>query len=657
MKLSLARFPVLPSSRFLILTVVATLLISQAAAQIVQIPDPNLREAIREQLQLPAGIPITQQDMEKLEYLDNKKTEKMGIIDLTGLEYATNLSSIPLNQNEITDLRPLSNLIQLEALSAWGNPISDISPLANLIQLHFLDLGGCRVSDITPLTNLTKLDWLNLRGNYIEDITVLANLINLKWLRINGNPILDYRPLDELSLNLLERDEICELPYIPIQARLQNRSFPSVFAAFGNIHFSQIRNLTHLSHTERLALHDLNFHLPYFGSFGLRFSDTPQGWKLEGVLEKSQEIRNNLLNLNPNMLFFAEIRVRDDFLSRQGENWPHWLRDSDGDLIRDTSSKSDIYLMDFTQPATQDMIVEQAIAVAQCGLYDGIFLDRFVEGVVTLYDDSVYPHKVFYNLEEEQRAKDTILQRIRAAVRDDFLIIANYNREKMHRRAWGINGSFMETLRDAFFRFPVIDGHPYGYEGLKHIESTLVWLEQHAREPQINCLEGFDIPNEPPNSPANLRFMRVFTTMSLTFSDGYVVYNTHFWHDFWNADLGHPIGPKTQPYQNIDGLFIREFTNGWAVYNRSGKSQPITLPRVSTGVASNKQDVTHLLPDLDGEIYLRVGKPYDLNRDGTINLLDLIIVSQAFDTTEADINGDGVTNILDLTLVAQQFSK
>ena len=655
MKSPFSHLPVFLFSRFLILSVAISFLITQpTSAQVVEIPDPNLKGTITETLELPANTPITQQDMEKLHHLDNEKTEKMGITDLTGLEYATNLNAISLNQNEITDLRPLANLIQLEALSAWGNPISDISPLANLIQLHFLDLGGCRVSDITPLANLTKLDWLNLRGNYIEEITVLANLINLKWLRINGNPILDYSPLDELSLNLLERDEICELPYIPIQARLQNRSFPSVFAAFGNIHFSQIRNLAHLSHTERLALHDLNFHLPYFGSFGLRFSDTPQGWKLEGALEKSQEIRDNLLNPNPNMLFFAEVRVRDDFLSRHGENWPHWLRDSDGDLIRDISSKSDIYLMDFTQPTTQDMVVQQAIAIAKCGLYDGIFLDRFVEGVVTLYDDSVHPHKVFYSLAEEQRAKDTILQRIRAAVRDDFLIIANYNREKMHRRAWSINGSFMETLRD--------NDRGYTRDGIKQIESTLLWLEENLRPPQINCLEGWGIPSESPNSPDNLRWMRVFTTMSLTHSDGYVLYgmensHQHIWYDFWNADLGRPIEAKAQPYQNIEGLFIREFTNGWAVYNRSGTPQTITLPRVSTGVASNKQDVTHLLPDLDGEIYLRKGKPYDLNHDGVVNVLDLIDISQSFGTTEGDINGDGATNVLDLTLVAQQFNR
>ena len=110
--------------------------VGSASAEVVAVPDSNLRAAIRETLALPVGAPLTRQEMLKLERLDNKSTEKMGITDLTGLEYATNLRSISLNQNEITDLRPLSTLIQLESLAAWGNPISDLSPLADLTQLR-----------------------------------------------------------------------------------------------------------------------------------------------------------------------------------------------------------------------------------------------------------------------------------------------------------------------------------------------------------------------------------------------------------------------------------------------------------------------------------------------------------------------------------------
>ena len=223
----------------------------------------------------------------------------------------------------------------------------------------------------------------------------------------------------------------------------------------------------------------------------------------------------------------------------------------------------------------------------------------------------------------------------------------------MQRRGWGINGSFMETGRD-------YEGG-YTLEGLKYIENTLLWLEQNTREPRINCLEGWGVPTEPPDSPTNKRWMRVFTTMSLTLSDGYVLYgmedsHRHIWYDFWNADLGRPIGSKAQQYQNIEGLFIREFTNGWAVYNRSGKPRSITLPQYTTGVSSAKQGITHLLPDLDGEMYLKTGVRIDINADGVVNVLDLILVSQYFGTTKGDVNGDGITNILDLALIAQHFN-
>ena len=50
----------------------------------------------------------------------------------------------------------------------------------------------------------------------------------------------------------------------------------------------------------------------------------------------------------------------------------------------------------------------------------------------------------------------------------------------------------------------------------------------------------------------------------------------------------------------------------------------------------------------------------DVNRDGTVNVLDLITITQHFgqslsSDSPADINGDGIVNILDLIKVAQQF--
>lgn len=63
----------------------------------------------------------------------------------------------------------------------------------------------------------------------------------------------------------------------------------------------------------------------------------------------------------------------------------------------------------------------------------------------------------------------------------------------------------------------------------------------------------------------------------------------------------------------------------------------------------------------DGSEYhlvnFKLGSPYDVNGDGTVNILDLVLVSSRFGQADADadVNGDGVVNILDLTLIAGNF--
>ena len=49
----------------------------------------------------------------------------------------------------------------------------------------------------------------------------------------------------------------------------------------------------------------------------------------------------------------------------------------------------------------------------------------------------------------------------------------------------------------------------------------------------------------------------------------------------------------------------------------------------------------------------------DINEDGEINILDLVLIAQAFETqdTNADVNGDGTVDILDLVKVASQFNE
>ena len=618
---------------------------------IVDIPDPNLRTAIRDALNLPDDVPVNRDSMRQLTRLHAAHSQ---ITDLAGLEHAISLTSLALHNNDISDLRALTPLVNLTSIRLHGNQINDLSPLANLPELATLLLSANNITNLSPLANLAQLTTLTLDHNNITDISPLANLINLEQLELHANLIADHSPVHHLSLATFFYDETCDLPPLPLQPRLENRTFPSLFAAWGGPGW--IRTLTRpdLSDIENLASHDLWFSTPQFETYLQETSDSIQMVSPRG-LNYSIESRDAFLDHNPNMVFLVDIDFRHARLTQYPEDWPYWLRDSSGNLVN--ADEEGRLFINFTHPGFQDRIVEQAVAVSKCGLFDGIMIDWWNDYSPLLVTRN--PRTEYVGYETEIKAKINILERIRAETRPDFLIIGNTNRRKMPKTGEYLNGSFMETV--------IPRGAPGGHLEalLTQVENSLLWLEANLREPRINSLEGHSVPTEPPDSPTNLRWMRAFTTLSLTHSDGYVLFQTggghnHYWYDFWGADLGRPIGPKAQLYdEDIPGLYIREFTNGWAVYNHSGEAQVITLPEEVQGVESGLLSTEHALPNLDGEMYLRVEpkNPADVNGDGIVNILDLTIIAQGFgtDNLRGDVNGDGVVNVFDLVFVADQF--
>ena len=641
----------------LITSLVVCLSISTAFAQVVHISDSNLNQAVREVLEIPDRN-ITQQDMAQLTKL---WVAQRDIADITGIKYAVNLVELGLSDNPIQDITPLAGLMDLELLHLAGTGISDVTPITNLVKLKYLYLHSNEITDIRPLSNLTELMVLELTGNHISDITPLSNLTKLERLEISQNEITDFSPLEGLPLITLIYDQECLLPGLPLQDRLQNRNLPSLVSGFGALPL----NLPMLSRLDALAYYDFRWgHLP----FGLYLENTPPWSRIVGDLESALAEREELLSRNPNMLFLAEIRVRNAHVDAQyPADWFGWLRDERGNLLRTKprSPTSNLYAIDLRLQEVHDLIVEQAISASKCGLYDGIVFDTWGDASYTLtgLDQSGIVHvrdsidgSVFVS----------IMERIREAVPDDFLIVCNtalddafpapYDWERFPLTASYTNGGYIEVHDDTDTGF--------SDEKLAEAEGVLLWLENNVRQPAISCLRPDGVPTEPPDGPINRRWMRFFTTMSLTLTDGYVIYTTgvqygeHIWYDFWDTDLGQPIGAKAQFYQNIPGIYIREFTNGWAVYNRSGSHQGVTLPGLGVPVSDREQNAvssTHHLPNHDGEIYLRI--VVDLNSDGVVDVLDLIIVANAFGTGQADVNRDGQTNILDLILVAQQLSE
>ncbi len=418
---------------------------------------------------------------------------------------------------------------------------------------------------------------------------------------------------------------------LSVTEKVQTRSLPSITAPwaewFGNKH--------HLSYAEMRASHDML----WSPEFGLRFQRTDEGVSLVGDWIEARRRQEALLNLNPNVILLLEVDMRgtdpeSPFLKAlySSDDFP-WIKDDSGEIsLGAPAEQYTNLLIDFTHPIAQDIIVAQAIAIAESGLWDGILFNHWNEKGVVL--------KGYRSYAAEQNARETILQRIRDAVEDGFLIIVGGTGELSFGMPY-INGIILYSDHQDFSNDQ--------RTGLIELESSLLWVEKNLREPRINYLQAKGVGSELPLSPTNQQAMRCLTTLSLTHSDGYFLYtmgvdwgephqhddfywnyphkhtysdywqqhthshdtflhehgNTHYWYDFWDADLGHPIGKKGQLYLNRAGLFIREFTNGWVIYNRSGKAQKIQLREPATSVTSGITGTSHIVPDLDGEIYLK----------------------------------------------------
>ena len=106
-------------------------------------------------------------------YIDGKTS-----YSLEGLQYATNLTTVWLNNNlnapsgsyysDVTDISQLADLQKLQVVNIQQNRITDISPLANLKNLTTVDAAYNHISDFSPLKGFK-----NLKGTFSNQFITL----------------------------------------------------------------------------------------------------------------------------------------------------------------------------------------------------------------------------------------------------------------------------------------------------------------------------------------------------------------------------------------------------------------------------------------------------------------------------------------------------
>ena len=167
-----------------------------APADPVTISDAALRTALESALGKSPGQTITEGEMATLTTL---RASGRGIASLTGLQFATGLTELFLNRNQISDVSSLSGLTALTTLRLYENQISDVSSLSGLTALTHLNLYGNQISDVSDLSGLMALTLLSLYDNQISDVSPLSGLMALTNLSLGNNQISDVSPLSGLT--------------------------------------------------------------------------------------------------------------------------------------------------------------------------------------------------------------------------------------------------------------------------------------------------------------------------------------------------------------------------------------------------------------------------------------------------------------------------
>jgi len=167
--------------------IVGVVLLSGAppvAAANVNIPDATLRGAINAALGANRAwnAAVTEAEMKTLTSLTATSAG-----NLTGLEKATNLTTLTLGGDQITDISALSGLTNLTSLTLWGW-FTDISALSRLTNLTTLTLysSSYQLTDISALSGLTNLTTLRL-WCWSTNISALSGLTNLTTLTLWGS--------------------------------------------------------------------------------------------------------------------------------------------------------------------------------------------------------------------------------------------------------------------------------------------------------------------------------------------------------------------------------------------------------------------------------------------------------------------------------------
>ena len=690
----------------------------------VYIPDDNLRAAIEVALGKATGTAITVENMEGLKRLvardrniqnltglqsainlsllslrNNQISDLSpiaGLIglhelwlndnpvsDLSPLKKLTNLTLLNIDDTHVSNLSPLAGLINLEKLGVSTPLISDLSPLKGLKNLRELWFHRTQVSDLSPLAELTSLEdiavnqggifdairrieaqtgiVINTEHGNISDLSPLAGLINLKSIWFWGNPITDLSPL--AALTKLEKVDICGGTISDLKPLVGLTNLRELFLAANRI--SDISLLAKLTNVKNLDL---------------RINNISDISPLAGLthLNYLRLDNNNIFDFSP----LDGIRQNITLIWHDNPGFPKGGPKIEGPwlwvVLPDAELDNDI---DLLSEASKGVVTE--VEIATHGAIDGKSVGSSawishklpptwqIADVLEppIPDGVIYGSMSFYS---PWKQETTIY------VGSGHELKVWLNGALIHQHGhWERNGNdytdfypitlqqgrnvlliALSSLDKAFIGFEPGTEYTVATSGIGaslpetaiHISDTFT-VELNAEN--VSDLAGwqFDIAF----NPAVLEVVEVNEGDFLKTGNG----STFFQEGTIDNAAGKITGINATRFseEGVSG------TGGLLLVTFSAKTDGetrVTLDNFQFGSITGEvipAGLSEIFITIEGQ--LLVG---DVNRDGQVSILDMILVAGHFGedasaNPQADVNNDGVINIQDLIVVAQHLGE
>lgn len=145
-----------------------------------------------------SGAMLTDRDIEPLAQLTELRTINLNdnqLTDLSVLSMATKLETVTFNNNNVSEIGFVEYMDNLTVISGEYNQVSDISPLAGKSNLTDVFFGNNQVTDISPLADCEALINVGFNEASLSDINALAGKSDLKMVCFHNCGLTDISPL------------------------------------------------------------------------------------------------------------------------------------------------------------------------------------------------------------------------------------------------------------------------------------------------------------------------------------------------------------------------------------------------------------------------------------------------------------------------------